>query len=40
VNNKSSDEIYTKLIAELRDELKLLTGEIEPKVYGYEFLKQ
>jgi hypothetical protein len=39
MNNKSEDETYTKLIANLRDSLKLLAQKIEPKVYEYEFLK-
>ncbi len=39
MNNKSSDETYTKLISDLRDKLKLLAQKIEPKVYDYEFLK-
>jgi len=39
MNNKSSDETYTQLIADLRDKLKLLAQKIEPKVYEYEFLK-
>lgn len=40
MNNKSSDEIYMKLIGDLRDKLKLLTRKIEPKVYEYGFLKE
>ncbi len=39
MNNKSEDEEYTKLIAELRDALKILAEKIEPKVYEYGFLK-
>ena len=39
MKNKSSDEIYTKLIGELRGKLKQLAKKIEPKVYEYEFLK-
>jgi hypothetical protein len=40
MNNKSIDQTYTKLIADLRDTLKLLAEKIEPKVYEYEFLKE
>lgn len=40
MNNKSNDETYTKLIAELRENIKLLAKKIEPKVYEYEFLKE
>lgn len=39
MNNKSSDERYTELIGELREQLKQLAEKIEPKVYEYEFLK-
>jgi len=40
MNSKSSDEIYTKLIADLRDKLDILAQKIETKVYEYEFLKR
>jgi len=40
MNSKSSDETYTKLIADLRDTLKILAQKIEPKVYEYGFLKK
>jgi hypothetical protein len=40
MNNKSEDETYAKLIADLRDNLKILAQKIEPKVYEYEFLKR
>jgi hypothetical protein len=40
MNNKSEDETYTSLIANLRDSLKTLAQKIEPKVYEYEFLKE
>ncbi len=40
MNNKSTDETYTVLIANLRTELKQLAQKIEPKVYEYEFLKE
>ena len=40
MNNKSSDEIYTTLINNLREQLKNLAAKIEPKIYEYEFLKQ
>jgi hypothetical protein len=39
MNTKSSDEIYTKLISDLREKLGYLAQKIEPKVYEYEFLK-
>lgn len=39
MNNKSEDEIYMKLITDLRDKLGLLAEKIEPKVYEYGFLK-
>jgi len=39
MNSKSDDETYTKLIAELRESLKVLAEKIEPKVYEYGFLK-
>ncbi len=39
MNSKSGDEVYTKLLFELRDSLKLLALKIEPKVYEYGFLK-
>jgi hypothetical protein len=39
MNNKSEDEVYMKLINNLRNELKLLAKVIEPKVYEYGFLK-
>lgn len=40
MNNKSDDETYMKLIAELRSALKILAKKIEPKVYEYGFLKE
>jgi len=40
MKNKSNNEIYTKLITDLRESLKILAQKIEPKVYEYEFLKQ
>ncbi len=39
MNNKSKDEKYTKLITDLRNELKNLAKKIEPKIYKYGFLK-
>ena len=39
MNNKSTDESYTLLIADLRDKVKALAQKIEPKVYEYGFLK-
>ncbi len=40
MNAKSSDETYTKLIGDLRSELKNLASKIAKKVYEYEFLKR
>ena len=39
MNNKSQDENYMQLIANLRNQLKLLAKKIKPKVYEYGFLK-
>ncbi len=39
MNNISIDEIYTKLIENLRDTIEILSQNIEPKVYKYGFLK-
>jgi hypothetical protein len=39
MKNKSQDEMYNKLIADLRQSLKILAKKIEPKVYEYGFLK-
>lgn len=40
MNNKSTDEKYTELIANLRTQLKLLAAKIEPTVYEHGFLKK
>ncbi len=40
MNPDSSDERYTELLKNLRQQLKVLAGKIEPKVYEYGFLKQ
>jgi hypothetical protein len=40
MKNKSQDEIYNKLIGNLRQSLKILAKKIEPKVYEYGFLKE
>ncbi len=40
MNPKSSDEKYTELIGNLRDQLKILAEKIAPKVYEYGFLKE
>ncbi|HQO10136.1 MAG TPA: hypothetical protein PLP37_08520 [Clostridiales bacterium] len=40
MHNKSNDEIYMKLIGDLRDKLKILAKKIEPKVYEYGFLRK
>ncbi len=39
MNHSSDDEIYTKLISDLRNKMKPLAKKIEPKVYEYGFLK-
>jgi len=39
MNNRSADEMYNKLLNELRLQMKLLTAKIEPKVYEYGFLR-
>ena len=38
MNNKSEDETYNRLIANLRQALATLAKAIEPKVYQYQFL--
>jgi len=38
LNNKSSDQKYTQLIANLRESLKILSFKIQPKVYEFGFL--
>ena len=40
MNNKSNNETYNALIADLRSALKILVAKIEPKVYEYGFLKK
>ena len=40
MNKTSNDESYNKLIGDLRDRLKDLAKNIEPKVYEYGFLKK
>jgi hypothetical protein len=39
MNNKSADETYNKIIKTLRNNVKLLAQQIEPKIYEYGFLK-
>lgn len=39
MNNKSEDAVYTKLIGDLRFNLKILAKKLEPKVYAHGFLK-
>ncbi|HEY5327756.1 MAG TPA: hypothetical protein VIJ27_12205 [Mucilaginibacter sp.] len=39
MNNKSNDNVYSELIADLRNKMRVLAKKIEPKVYEYEFLK-
>lgn len=40
MNSRSTDEKYTELIRNLRQELNNLADQIIPKIYDYEFLKQ
>lgn len=40
MNSDSDDATYTELIGTLRQNLKLLAKQIEPKVYEYGFLKR
>lgn len=40
MKSDSEDEFYMKLIRELRENLKRLASQIEPKVYEYGFLKR
>ena len=40
MNNRSSDDKYTDLIANLRTALKTLAAKIEPRVFAYGFLKE
>jgi hypothetical protein len=40
MNSKSTDETYNQLLGVLRDALKTLTAKIQPKVYGYGFLRE
>jgi len=40
MNNKSDDDNYNELIAELRSALRALAKKIEPKVYEYGFLRR
>jgi hypothetical protein len=39
MNSKSEDAKYTELIGDLREKMKALAKKIEPKVYGYGFLR-
>ena len=40
MNSSSTNINYNVLISNLRDSLKMLASQIEPKVYDYEFLKR
>jgi len=40
MNSSSSDQVYTKLLANLKENIKTLALKIEPKVYAYGFLKE
>ena len=39
MNNGSDDEKYMELISDLRDKMKILSKQIQPKIYKYGFLK-
>ena len=39
MNNKSEDVTYMGLIKGLREQLKMLQKNIEPKIFEYGFLK-
>ncbi|GHT43450.1 hypothetical protein FACS189443_7090 [Planctomycetales bacterium] len=38
MNSKSTDEKFTELDKALKDALKVLAEQIQPKVYEYDFL--
>ena len=38
MNSKSNDAIYSNLMINLKDNLKILAKKIEPKIYEYGFL--
>ena len=40
MNARSTDETYTKIIGNLRENLNVLAAKITPKIYEYEFLKE
>ncbi len=40
MNNKSADEKYNELLADLRESLEVLAKKIEPKIYEHGFLKR
>jgi len=40
MNNKSTEEKYTELIADLRQKQNILADKIKPKIYEYGFLKE
>ena len=40
MNNKSTDNKYTELIANLRQKQNILAEKLIPKIYQYEFLKE
>jgi hypothetical protein len=40
MKNKSSDELFNQLDADLRSSLKQLAQKIQPKVYEYGFLRE
>ena len=40
MNATSADATYSALLAKLRTAHKALAAQIEPKVYGYGFLKR
>jgi hypothetical protein len=40
MNNKSDDETYNTLIAQLREALQALAEKLEPRIYLYGFLRR
>ena len=40
MNSSSNDPVYTKLLNELKDSLRVLGEKIKPKVYEYGFLRE
>ena len=40
MNSRSSDDTYTELLQNLRQDIKRLEGKIIPKIYEYGFLSK